>query len=114
MGVHRIDADRRCAAQVVERAVARDPVEPRAHVDLALVGEDRVEGRGEDLLQHILGVLPRAEHVPAKGEQTRLVAREERLEGGVLSAASECNQLLVGLKAQQRRGSVQTRNAAVC
>ena len=46
------------AAQVVERAVARDPVQPRAHVDLAVVREHRVEGGREDLLQHVLGVLP--------------------------------------------------------
>ena len=89
---------------MVERAVARDPVEPRPHVDLALVGEDRVEGGGEDLLQHVLGVLLGAEHVPAEGEQARLVAREERLEGGVLPAAGERDELLVGLQAQQRGG----------
>ncbi len=67
--VHRVHADGRGAAQVVERAVARDPVEPRPHIDLALVGEDRVEGGREDLLQHVLGVLLGGEHVPAEGEQ---------------------------------------------
>ena len=45
------------AAEVVQRAVARDPVQPRAHVDLALVGQDRVEGRREDLLEDVLRVL---------------------------------------------------------
>ena len=113
--VHRVHADRGGAAQVVQRAVARDPVEPRAHVDLALVGEDRVEGGGEDLLQDVLGVLARAQHVPAEGEQARLVARAERLEGGVLAAAGERDQALVGLQAQQRRRAAQARHAArVC
>jgi len=36
--VHRVHADRRRPAQVVQRAVARDPVEPGPHVDLAIVG----------------------------------------------------------------------------
>ena len=45
------------AAQMVEAAVAGDPVQPRAHVDRTVVGEDRVVGGGEDLLQHVLRVL---------------------------------------------------------
>jgi hypothetical protein len=64
--VHRVDADRRRAAQVVERAVTRNPVEPRTDVDLALIGQHGVEGSREDLLQHVLGVLARAEHVAAE------------------------------------------------
>ncbi len=84
--VHRVDADGGGAPQMVERAVARDPVEPRTHVDLALVGEDGVEGRGEDLLENVLGVLARGEHVAAEGEQARLVAAAERLEGGRLAS----------------------------
>ncbi len=81
--IHRVDADRGGPAQVVERAVARDAVEPRADVDLAFVGEDRVVGGREDLLQDVLGILAGAQHVPAEGEQARLVARAEHLEGGV-------------------------------
>ncbi len=103
----------RGAAQVVERAVARDAVEPGTHVDLALVGEHRVEGGGEDLLQHVLGVLARAEHVPAERQQARLVARAERLEGGVLAAAGERDQALVGLQAQQGRRAAQARDATL-
>ena len=110
--VHRVDADGGRAAQVVERAVARDAVEPRAHVDLALVGEHGVEGGGEHLLQDVLGVLARGEHVPAEGQQARLVARAEDLEGGVLAAAGERDQALVGLQAQQRRRAAQARDAA--
>ena len=67
--VHRVDADRLLAAQVVQRAVAGDPVEPRPHVDRAVVAEDRVERGGEDLLQDVLRVLARAEHVAAEREQ---------------------------------------------
>ena len=110
--VHRVHADGGRAAQVVERAVARDPVQPRPHVDLALVGEDGVEGGGEHLLQDVLGVLARGEHVPAEGQQARLVARAEHLEGGVLAAAGERDEPLVGLQAQQCRRAAQARDAA--
>jgi len=101
--VHGVDADGGGAAQVVERAVARDPVQPGAHVDVALVGEHGVEGGGKHLLQDVLGVLARGEHVPAEGQQAGLIARAEDLEGGVLSAAGERDQALVRLQAQQSR-----------
>jgi hypothetical protein len=76
---------------------------PRARVDRALVGEHRVEGRGEDLLEHVLGVLGGAEHVAAEGEQARLVALHERLERPVLALAGERDQLLVALEPEQGR-----------
>ena len=101
--VHRVDADRLLAAQVVQRAVARDPVQPRAHVDRAVVGQQRVERRGEDLLQHVLGVLLGGEHVAAEREQPRLVAGDERLVGGLVALAGQRDQPLVALQAQQWR-----------
>jgi hypothetical protein len=100
--VHRVHADRLGAAQVVQRPVARDAVEPRPHVEGALVGHHRVEGGGEDLLQDVLGVLARAQHVPAKGQQARLVASDERLIGGLVAAPGERHQPLVALQAQER------------
>jgi hypothetical protein len=97
--VHRVDADRLHPAQVVERSVARDPVQPRAHVDRAVVGTDRVERGGEDLLQDVLCVLARAEHVAAEGQQARLVAGDEHLERRVVAAPHERDQAFVGLQA---------------
>ena len=105
--VHRVHADRGRAPQVVERAVARDPVQPRPHVDLALVGEDRVEGGREDLLQHVLRVLLGGEHVPAERQQPRLVAGHQRLEGVLVAAPDQRDQALVGLQPQQRRASME-------
>ena len=105
--VHRVHADRGRAAQVVERAVARDPVQPRPHVDLALVREDRVERGREDLLQHVLRVLLGGQHVAAEREQPRLVAAHERLEGVLVAASDERDQALVGLQPQQRRASME-------
>ena len=111
--VHRVHADRLGAAQVVEAAVARDPVQPRADVDRPVVGEDRVEGRGHDLLEHVLGVLARAEQVAAERHQPRLVRRHQHLEGGGVAPAQERDQPLVGLKAQQRGPPVQSDSARV-
>ncbi len=105
--VHRVDADRGGAAQVVERAVARDAVQPRAHVERTAVGDHRVERRGEDLLQHVLGVLARAQHVAAEGQQARLVARHQRLVGRLVPAARERDEALVALQAQQGRRAAQ-------
>ena len=101
--VHGVLSGRLRAAQVVQRAVAGDPVQPGPGVDRPVVGADRVEGGGEDLLQHVLRVLLRAEHVAAEGEQARLVALDERLEGAVMAAPGEGDQPLVGLQPQQRR-----------
>ena len=67
--VHRVLALGDGLAEVVEAAVAGDPVEPRPHVDLALVGEHRRVGVGEDLLEHVLGVLAALQHRLAEAEQ---------------------------------------------
>src|SRR5204862_3035243 len=97
------------AAQVVEAAVARDPVEPRARVDRPAVGDHRVEGGGEDLLEHVLGVLRRVQHVTAEREQARLIALYERLECPVLALAGELDELLVALQAKERRATREAR-----
>ncbi len=110
--VHRVDADGGGATQVVERAIARDPIKPGPYVDRALVGEHSIEGRREHLLQDVLGVLARGEHVPTEGEQARLVARAEHLEGCVLAATGERDQALVRLQAQQSGRPAQAGDAA--
>jgi hypothetical protein len=100
---------------VIERAVARDTVEPRANVDVALVREDGIERGDEDLLQDVLGILTLGEHVPAERQQAGLVAGEERLEGHVLTATGHGNQTLVRLKAQQRGRAAKARQSpSVC
>jgi hypothetical protein len=106
--VHRVHPDRGRAAQVVERPVASDPVQPRPHVDLAVVGQDRVERGGEDLLQHVLRVLLGREHVPAERQQPRLVAGDQRLERMLVAAPDERDQALVGLQPQQRRAPMKS------
>ena len=107
MDVHRVDADRLGPAQLVEAPVAGDPVQPRLDVDRPLVGEHRVVGRRQHLLQDVLGVLPGAEHVAAERQQARLVAGDEHLERRRVASADERDQPLVGLQAEQRRAGVQ-------
>ena len=87
---------------MVEAAVAGDPVEPRAQVDLALVGQHRPVGVDEDLLQDVFGVLGGAEHLAAEAEQAALVAVDDRLEGAGVAGAGHRDQVLVALKLEQR------------
>ena len=111
--VHRVHPDGLDAAQVVQRAVARDAVQPRAHVERAFVGDHRVEGRGEDLLQNVLGVLARAQHVPAEGEQPCLVAADQRLVGRLVAAPGQGDETLVGLDPKQGRRAAKAVGADV-
>ncbi len=111
--VHRVDAHGLDPAQVVEAPVAGDPVQPGPHVDRAVVVEDRVEGRGEDLLQDVLGVLARAEQVPAEGEQARVVARDEHFEGGRAAAPDQRDEALIGLQPQEWRAGMQPDSSRV-
>jgi len=111
--VHRVHADGRRLAQMVQRAVAGDAVQPRPHVDRPLVSEHRVEGGCEDLLQHVLRVLLGGEHVAAERQQPALVARHQRLEGVMIAPAHERDQPLVALQAQQRRLGMGARGAGV-
>ncbi len=78
-----------------------------------LVGDHRVEGRGEDLLQHVLGVLARAQHVPAEGQQPRLVAPHQRLVGGLVAAPGQGDEPLIGLDPKQGRRAAKAVGADV-
>ena len=107
--VHRVLAGVLRAPQVVQRAVARDPVEPGARVDRTVVSEHRVERRGEDLLEDVLSVLLRAEHVPAEGQEPWLVALHQRLERAVVAAPRERDETFITLQPQERRAPCKSR-----
>ena len=68
----------------------------------AVVGEHRRVRLDEDLLEHVLGVLGRAQHVAAEGEQARVVAVEQDLEGVVVALADQRDEALVALQPEQR------------
>ena len=57
-----VGGERHRAPQMVDAAVVGDAVEPRAQVDVPVVGAQRAVGADEDVLQHVLGVLARAAH----------------------------------------------------
>jgi hypothetical protein len=93
----------RRAAQLIDAAVVRDPVEPRADVELPVVGAQGAVGPHEDVLQHVLGVLPRAsEHLAGVGEEPLLVAVHEHGERVVGARAEQGDELVVGAQPQQR------------
>ena len=58
---------------MVDAAVVRDAVEPRAHVDRAVVAAQRAERAHEHVLQHVLGVLARVA-ARASGARRRTAA----------------------------------------
>jgi hypothetical protein len=88
---------------MVETAVPGDPVEPGPYSDRALVGDHRVVGRDEDLLEDVLSVLGAAEHLAAEAQQSRLVALDEDVEGVLMTPPGEGYELLVVLEAEKRR-----------
>jgi hypothetical protein len=57
-------------------------------------------GRGENFLQHILGVLLGLQHRATEGEQPTVVAVEECLEGPIVARSDQGDKALVALKAE--------------
>jgi len=102
--VHRVDAGGRGAAQLVEAAVAGDPVKPRPDVDRPIVGNQGVVGGDEYLLQDVLGVLLAAQHVSAEGKEPGAVPLDQDLEGPLVAGPGQGNQPLLGGKPQQLLG----------
>ena len=88
---------------MVDAAVVGHPVQPGAQVHLALVRAQRAVGADEHVLQHVLGVLPRAgaQHLPHVGEQPLAIAVVDRAERVVAARAEECEQLLVRAQPEQ-------------
>ncbi len=101
--VHRVLPVRGRLPKMVEAAVPGDPVEPGPDRDRALVGDHRVVGRDEDLLEHVLGVLGAAEHLAAEAQKPRLVALDEGVEGVLMTPSGEGDELLVVLEAEEGR-----------
>jgi hypothetical protein len=90
-------------AEVVERAVAGDPVEPGAEVDLAVVGDHRLVGIDEDLLKHVLCIFGRTDHLTAEAEQAALVAIDDHVEGSGVPGPDEGDELFIPLHLEQGR-----------
>jgi len=61
---------------------------------LVVVGQ-RLERRGERVLEHVLGVLARAENVPAEGEKRPMISIKDCLEGSLVASLSGPDEPLV-------------------
>jgi hypothetical protein len=86
-----------------QAAVARDRVEPGAQLDVAHAGAQRAVGRGEAVLQGVLGLLAAAEHLSAEGEQAAVVAVVDDLERGVVAGAHARDEAIVAHARQPPR-----------
>ena len=104
------------AADDVDAAVARHPVQPWTKGDLALVGEQGAVGGREDVLHDILGVIARTAEEPARvGQQPTPVAVVHRDERRVVARTQQSHQLLirdVTAERDQRRHPPSLRSAA--
>ena len=58
-------------------------------------------GRGEHLLDRVLGLLRAAEHVAAEGQQRARVAVVEHLEGGLVAGAQARDQVPLSAQGKQ-------------
>ena len=67
----------------------------------------------EHLLENVLSVLARAEEVAAEREQSRLVARDQDLEGGGVAPPDDGDQALIGLQPQQGGPRLQSDSSGV-
>ena len=91
------------AAQVVDAAVVRDAVQPRAQRHRPVVVAQRAVGAQEDVLQDVLGVRARgAEHLARIGEQPLAIAVVDGPERIVEAHPEERHELVVGPQPQQR------------
>ena len=70
-----------------QAAVAGDGVQPGAQRDRAIVGQERAVRGAEGVLDRVLGLLQRPEHVPAEGQHAAVMAVVEDLEGGACGGA---------------------------
>ena len=111
--IHRVDADRLDSAQMIEAAVAGDPVQPGPDVDWPVVGENRVERGGQDLLEDVLGVFAGPQEVAAEGHQARLIPGHQDLERRHVAAPEHRDQPIVGLQPEQGRAPMQADTSGV-
>ena len=113
-GLRQLDRDvRTSCAQQRQAAVAGDREQPRTQVDRLLAAHQTAKGRQERVLDGVLGLLARAEHVAAEAEDRGVVAVVERLERAFVAAADERDEPLVARESQEAGGPAQTQRRAL-
>ena len=99
-----------------ERVIARDRVQPRLELGGSVVPRQGAKGGCEALLKGILGVLARAEHVPAESEQLAVIAvvddLESRLVARIASLASRSSDSADNSRRERGKGRGRLRAAA--
>jgi hypothetical protein len=102
------------AADLIERAVARELGQPRAEQDHAVVAQQRLVGAHERPLHDVLGrVRTAAQDAPREAQQARAVAGHDRVEGALVAGAQaldEARVLVTGIR--DRRQQHQQRSPA--
>jgi hypothetical protein len=91
---------RRPVAEVVQRRVADDPVEPGPQLDLRLGAAQREQRLREGVLGDVLGAA--ADDRRGEAVQRPPVAPHDLLEGAVVAVAHEVDEPPVRLRAQRR------------
>ena len=90
--------------QLIDAAVVRDPIQPRAQGQLAIAGSQARVRAHENVLERVLGILARAgKHLPRVREQALTVAVVNRAEGLVVAGTKQRHKLFVGPQPQHRR-----------
>ena len=86
-----------------DAAVAGDREQPRTHVERPVAAGELPERGQERVLEHVLGLLARAEHMAAEAEDRGVVAVVERFERSIVPGARERDEPRVAGQAQQAR-----------
>ena len=90
----------RPVAQVVQRRVADDPVEPRPQLDLGVAAAQGLERLAEGVLGDVLGAA--ADDRRGEAVERPPVAPHDLLEGALVALAHQAHQPPVRLRAQRR------------
>jgi hypothetical protein len=100
-GLGVLDADLLLAgAQDRQTPVAGDGVEPRLELDGLVGGGEIAVGGGEGVLDRVLALLAGADHVAAEGEDPAVVTIVDGLEGRLVTATDQADELVVAREPQ--------------
>jgi len=84
-----------------QAAVARDREQPRAQRVGRVPARERAKGGREGVLRRVLGLLDRAEEVPAEREDGAMVAVVDRLEDALAAGLGQPREACVGRRLQE-------------
>jgi hypothetical protein len=102
--LHDLRRRHRRTPKLVDAPVVSHPVEPRAQRQLPMVGAQAGVRPDEDVLERVLGILPRAgQHLTRVREQPLAVSVVDDAECVIAASSEQRDQLLIRAQPQQRR-----------